>query len=91
LTTVRNKDRITDKTVQTVELGLFSKDQAIEYVTQVLGEKKIKKEEIEKLVGIIGVNEVIPFNLNKVVSILSEISLETVIPSYGSKLSFMKI
>jgi len=85
LTTVRNKDTITDKnkTVQIVELGPFSKDQAIKYVTQVLGEKKIKKEEIEELVGIIGeIKElettVIPFNLNKVVSILSEISLETV-------------
>jgi len=73
VTTARNKDTIGDDEVLHIQLEPFSRDEAINYVIKVLSENKIKREDIEELVEIVGdKNEVIPFNLNKVVSILSK-------------------
>jgi tetratricopeptide (TPR) repeat protein len=73
LTTVRNKDTIQDDTVLPIELEPFSIDEATVYLVQVLGENKVGREKTVELVEIVGEStEVIPFNLNKVVSILSE-------------------
>ena len=73
LTTVRNKDIIQDDTVLPIELEPFSIDEATVYLVQVLGENKVGREKTVELVEIVGEStEVIPFNLNKVVSILSE-------------------
>ena len=79
VTTARNKKTIREDEVLIIQLEPFSRDEAINYVIQVLSENKIKREDIEELVEIVGdKNEVIPFNLNKVVSLLSKLSLKTV-------------
>ncbi len=79
LTTARNKDTISDERVFYIQLEPFTSDEAINYVVKVLGEENIQKKEIDDLVRIIGdKNEVIPFNLNKVVSYLSKPSSKTV-------------
>jgi len=73
VTTARNKNTIGGDKVLHIKLEPFSRDEAVKYVTKVLSENKIKREDIEELVEIVGdKNEVIPFNLNKVVSILSK-------------------
>ena len=79
LTTVRNKETISDERFLHIQLVPFSRDEATDYVVKILGEKKIKREQINELVAIVGdSNEVIPFNLNKGVSILSKPSIKTV-------------
>jgi len=79
LTTARNKKTICDDRVWSIQLEPFSRNEAINYVVKVLGQNKIKRKEIEDLVEIVGdQNEVIPFNLNKVISILSKLSVKTV-------------
>jgi len=78
LTTTRNKGTIRDGHVHSIQLEPFSRHEAINYVVEVLNQNVIKIEEIENLVEIVGdENEVIPFNLNKVVSILSQPFFET--------------
>ena len=85
LTTARNIKTISDNRVLPIQLKPFSKEEAISYVDKVLNEdnilsvNKITEEEIENLIGTFGDgDEVIPFNLNKAVSILSNPSSNTV-------------
>jgi len=79
VTTARNKDTIGGEKVLHIQLEPFSRDEAINYVIQVLSENKIKREDMEELVEIVGdKNGAIPFNLNKVASLLSKLSSKTV-------------
>jgi len=76
LVTVRNKDtvQINDDEWYNIELGPFSSEESTEYIQKVLGgSSKIKDEQIKEILDMIGDDmkrEVIPFHLNKVVTLL---------------------
>ena len=70
--TVRTKETIRlHEYVYFEELKPFSVEESTDYIEKVLGPTKITKEQIKKILEIIGYSyEVVPFHLNKVVSIL---------------------
>ncbi len=73
LLTVRNKEtvQINDDMWHNIELEPFLVEESTEYIKKVLGSMKITDAQIKIILELIGdKNEVIPFHLNKVVSIL---------------------